>query len=225
MSVPAENVTKVLAKVILAADGSATINGQNVIRGVQASNYRRVYESETGRRERFEQNFSRSYPGAKVADFILSEPRAIEKPVETTYSLAVPRLGRVDERGISFSPLGEPWRFTEGNAPLSKRQYPIDLGAPWTQEFSYDVALPEGYALADGPFTVEKTSPFGTYRYVLQQSPAGVTLSGHVSFTAERVAPEQYPAYRSFLEELDRTFSRRLRLTPAVPSMTTEAAR
>jgi tetratricopeptide (TPR) repeat protein len=225
VSVPAENVTSSQVRIALASDGSASMDGKNVIRGVAAQGYRRAYESETGRKERFEQNYSRSYPGAKVGTFEMSEPRAIEKPVETKYALSVPRLGRVEGGNLLFSPLGEPWRFAESNAPLSKRQYTVELGAPWRNEFSYDVALPAGYAVVDAPVQVEKTSPFGSYQYVMKPSPTGITVSGHIAFTVSQVTPDQYGAFRSFLEEVDRTFSRRFRLSQATASITSEAAR
>jgi hypothetical protein len=212
-------------KVALAADGSAKLDGHNIVRGVAAQSYRRAYESETGRREKFEQSYARSYPGVKVGAFDITAPRAIEAPVETKYSLAVPRLGRADGNTLVFSPLGEPWRFAESNAPLSKRQYTLELGAPWRSEFSYDVSIPSGYVLADAPVTVEKTTPFGTYQYVMNSSGGTIKVSGHIAFSIDTVPPDQYAAFRSFLEEVDRTFSRKLRLAPATASISSEAAR
>jgi hypothetical protein len=225
VSVPTENVTRSVYAIALSSDGSAQIEGSSKVSGQSAQGFRRAYESETGRREKFEQSYARSYPGVKASSFEIGDPRAIEKPVETKFVLSVPRLARPDSGSLVFSPFGEPWRITEGSAPLSKRQYPVELGAPWRSEFTYNVRLPSGFSFADGPITVEKTSPFGSYEYKLSPSKDGITVTGHVSFAVDKVTPDQYSAFRSFLEEVDRTFSRRLRLAPTTTANATEASR
>jgi tetratricopeptide (TPR) repeat protein/transglutaminase-like putative cysteine protease len=223
VTVPVDNVTTNTVSITLAQDGSAKIQGQAQVRGQAAQSYRRNYESETGRREKFEQSYARSYPGAHATTFEIGDPRAIEKPVETRFTLAVPRLARTDGSGLVFSPFGEPWRFAEANAPLSKRTYPVELGAPWRNDFVFNVQVPAGYIVSEAPIALEKESPFGSYQYSMTPSPQGVTVSGHVSFSVDQVSPAQYGAFRSFLEEMDRTFSRRLHLAQATASNAPEA--
>ena len=143
----------------------------------------------------------------------------------THFSLTVPRLARTDSNGFVLSPFGEPWKFAQSNAALSKRTYPVELGAPWRNEFTYKVQLPPGVALSDAPATVSKTSPFGSYELVMKPSNDGFVVTGHVSFAVDKVTPDQYDAFRAFLEEVDRTFSRQMHLSTATASISPEASR
>jgi tetratricopeptide (TPR) repeat protein len=224
MSKADENVVDYDYALQIAADGSAVLNGTGHVRGDPAQGFRRNYESESGRRERFEQSYAQRYPGAKAVNFDIGDPHAIEQDVLTHFALTVPQLAHKDGDALVFSPFGEPWRFLEGNAPQSKRNFAVDLGTPWSNQFRYTIHVPSGYALADQPSVVEKESPFGRYRYETKLTPEGVVVTGNVAFTVPQVNPTDYAAFRTFLEDLDRTFSRRLRVAPAVPHAT-EAAR
>lgn len=223
MSRPEDNVTENNYVLDISSDGSAAIRGTARVHGYTAQGWRRAYESETGRRERFEQSYAPRYPGAKAVAFDIGDPKSIEKPVETTFSLNVPRLAQKDGETLVFSPFGEPWHYLEGNAPQSKRTYPVDLGAPYRHEFHYVVHLPVGFALTESPAPVDKTTPFGAYHYGIRSTPEGVVVDGSISFAASEVKPEAYEAFRSFLEDLDRTFSRQIRVSRTAP--TTEASR
>jgi tetratricopeptide (TPR) repeat protein/transglutaminase-like putative cysteine protease len=222
---PDDNVTGGEYEIALNADGSARLTGATTIRGLSAQSYRRAYESETGRRERFEQGWARSYPGARATAFDLGDPRAIEDPVRTSFALEVPQLGRTDRDALGFSPFGEAFRYVESYAPLSRRAFPQDLGAPWRNEFRYGVKLPAGHALVDAPAPLEKSGPFGSYRYSVESRGDSLLVTGHVTLAVDRVQPAEYPAFRAFLEDVDRAFSRRLRVAPAAAAARAEAAR
>jgi tetratricopeptide (TPR) repeat protein len=215
MSASDENLVDTDYDLKLAPDGSATIQGAAKVVGNNAQGWRRNYLSESGRREKFEQAYAQRYPGVKATAFDIADPSAIEKPVQTKFTLAVPQLAQKDGDALVFSPFGEPWRYLEGNAPQSKRTYPVDMGTPWGTEFRYTIHVPPGYALVEQPTKVEKTSPFGHYRFELKPTADGLAVSGQVSFSVQEVPASDYAAFRAFLEELDRTFSRRLRVAPA----------
>lgn len=223
-----ENLTATDATIQLAPDGSARLTGKSRVTGQGASSWRRHYESEADRRVRFEQGYAHSYPGAKAVSFEITDPRSIEKPVETTFVLDVPALGHHEDDALGFSPFGEPFRYVEGTAPLSRRSHPLDLGTPWRNEFTYAVALPSGMSLVEPPSTLEKTTAFGSYRYKTEKSAEGLKVTGFVAVTVDAVTPEKYAEFRAFLEDVDRTFSRRLRVVPSPGTRTpaaTEASR
>ena len=225
VTAPEENITKNDVVVDLAPDGSARIEGSAEITGVSAQGYRRAYESESGRRELFEQGYARIYPGAKVTSVDVGDPKAIEKPVATKFVIEVPRLAQKEGEALVFSPFGQPWRYVEGNAPLSKRKFPVDLGAPWRSEFNYTVRLPEGQKLQDVLPDAKGSSPFGSYALRVKKSPEGFVVTGSLTFNADEVSPADYPAFRTFLEEVDRTFSRRLHVAASTLTSAAEAVR
>lgn len=207
-----DNVVRSEYAIQLGPDGSATVNGTSEVRGNNASSWRRAYESTSGRREKFEQAFARSYPGAKVASVDISDARAIEQPVKTQFVLEVPRLARREGDALVFSPFGEQFHYVESLAPLSKRDFPIELGPPWRNEFRYVVKLPANTSPASVPEPVEASSSWGAYGLSIERKDGTLVVTGHVSIAPTRVSPADYPSFRSFLEEVDRTLSRTIRL-------------
>lgn len=206
------NVTDSRYTLVLGADGSGRLEGGSEIAGKNASRYRRAYEAESGRREKAEQGFARMYPGVRAATFEMSDPSQLGKAVNTRFVLEVPQLGRGDGAGFSFSPFGEPFRYVASSAPLSRRVHPLETGSPWRNQFHYDIRLPEGFQSADGELLFERTTPFGSYRFQTTVTEGGIELVGHIEVSVIRVEPDEYPAYREFLEDVDRVFSRRLRV-------------
>lgn len=226
------NTNETQLTVRLAPEGAARIEGVSTITGEGAAGYRQAYESESGRRERFEQGYGRSYPGARVTSFDISEPRAIGQPVELRFELEVPRLGRADGDGTRvFSPFGEPFRYSQWLAPLSRREHPVDLGHPWHNTYDVLLQLPEGMRLADEQVRFEKSTRFGSY--LLELTPSEGSTTGEVarmrvelSLAGGVVSPADYPELRAFLQELDRTLSRPVRVidTSTAPALSTAEA-
>lgn len=217
-----DNVTTGTYDLELAADGSALFAGTSEVKGQQAASWRRAYQSESGRNEKFEQGWSRSYPGAQLTALEIGDIRNLEAPVTTKFKLQVPRLARVESGRLVFTPFGEDTRYVRSYAPLSSRRYPVDLGSPWRNEFSYRVKLPAGSSLLDAGAPMTSRTPFGSFSLQVEPMDGGVVVSGHVALDVARVEPAEYPAFRAFLAEMDRALGQRLSVS--LPA-STEAAR
>lgn len=214
-----DNVTAGVYDLVLRGDGSARMQGTTTVRGLSAPGWRQGYQSETGRKERFEQNWARSYPGAKVESLSFSNPRALEEPVKSTFAIELPHLARLEPGSLVFNPLGEDSRYVRTLAPLSTRRYPVDLGPPWRHEFSYRVTLPKGASVLAPSIPAEAATPFGSYSFRAEPSADGTLLvQGHVAIDRARVEPPDYPAFRLFLADLDRAFAQRIRVSRPVPN-------
>lgn len=205
-----DNVTASSYDVELAVDGSATFTGTSEVKGQAASSWRRAYQSESGRREKFEQSWARNYPGAQLSSLEINDTRNLEVPVKTSFKLQVPRLARVESDRLVFSPFGEEIRYVRSYAPLSSRRYPVDLGTPWRNEFTYRVKLPAGSALLNAWTPMTARTPFGSYELQVEPTAEGITVSGHVALDASRVEPAEYPAFRAFLAEMERALGHRI---------------
>lgn len=217
------NVTTGVYDIALSTDGSASLQGTSEVKGQSAASWRQGYQSESGRREKFEQSWARSYPGARLKSLDISDPRAIEAPVKTTFELEVPNMGRIDADELLFSPFGEDLRYVRNYAPLSSRRFPVKLGVPWRNEFSYRVTLPKGGVVKNAGSPLTGTSPFGSYSLsVTPSSDGAVLISGHVAFDVESVQPNEYQSFRQFLSQIDRAFGQRFAV--ALP-VTKEVAR
>jgi len=204
------NLTRTGLVADLAPDGSAKASGTVHVTGQAAAGYRQHYESDSGRRERFEQHWARAWPGARAGELSMGDLRALESPVDVRFTLQLPRMAVQENGALVLSPFGEPMRYVDSLAPLSSRKMPVDAGSPSRAEFRHVVRLPAGSAVEEPPAAFEKSGPFGAWRAEYSVKDGALVVEGFVSFAAPRIEPAQYAEYRAFLGELDRALSRRL---------------
>jgi tetratricopeptide (TPR) repeat protein/transglutaminase-like putative cysteine protease len=221
---PADLSTHVAAdRVVLLPDGSARIDGEARIAGLGAQGYRRSYAAPHGRTARAEGEWARTFPGASVEKFDISDPTDIERDVSLRYRVAVPRYAEANGEALAFTPFGTGSGYVEGYAPLSSRKTDLVLAYASTRQFRYEVALPEGFVPASLPAPVEEEGPFGRVRVVYRHEGGKLLAEGEVVLAKPRIAPAEYPAFREFLGRVDRALKRRVVLAPAAGTETSAA--
>jgi hypothetical protein len=202
----------------LAADGSATLSGTAEIVGSLAADYRRSYQSESGRRAVFEQGWSRSYPGLSVRDVRFEPLTSLETPVKIQFELAVPRFALRQGGAWRFDPFGSGATYLETFAALATRRFDVSLPPPFVTRFRYRCEAPAGARFGAPPADVALDAPFGKLhvRYQLapqaSDAPPQLVVEGELSLTATDLAPEAYGKFRRFLQDADRAFAQPLEL-------------
>lgn len=219
-AVGASNETASSYRVRLDRSGGATIQGGSRVSGTAAEGWRRHFEAGHDRRQKLEERFAATFPGARVVTFDMTDPARIELPVEAKFTLEVPSLARAESDELVFTPFGRAFRYLEGLAPMPSRSLPLELGGPWTNTFRYELELPDGMALRDGAGEQAGESRFGSWRIKVESVGRGVVVEGAISLNAATVMPTEYPQLRVFFDTLDRAFARPLRIGAA-----TEASR
>jgi hypothetical protein len=201
--------------VTLAADGSATVEGTTLARGVQAPELRRAYQAESGRRAALERSLARTFPGLRVDKVETSDLSRLEEDVTVVFRLTVPRLGRPDGAGLLLAPFGQAQGWMETFAPLSTRRHDLVLQHPFETRFTVRYDLPPGSSVVGLPPPERREGPFGSFTVSLREEGGRIVGEGTVRVTARRVSAADYPAFRSFLSELDRALLRNVRIVPA----------
>jgi len=197
-------------------DGSAALVGTSQVSGLAAAGYRQSYAAASGRASSFERSWARSFPGVKVAGFDISDPRKLEEDVQLSYELVVPGYADVTlDGGLSFSPTRSASELAENFAALSSRRFDLVLRYPWTTSFRYQVELPSGYALTSLPASEVQESPFGSAKVHFTVEGSTLWIEGEVVVSRARVTPEDYPAFRSFLRQVDALLARKVVAGPA----------
>jgi tetratricopeptide (TPR) repeat protein/transglutaminase-like putative cysteine protease len=207
-----ENVTDARYDIALAADGSAHVSAQSTITGLAAPDYRRAYATEATRKATFEQAWSRTFPGLSVEKVALSDLAQLEKPVELTFALQVPRYGDPTPTGYSFSPFGRSRSYLESYAALSSRRFDLILGHPWENHFKYTYALPAGFQTKDLPAEAKAETPFGSMKMKYTQAGQTLVCEGEVVLSSDRIKVADYAGFRAFLSEVDQALGRRIEL-------------
>jgi hypothetical protein len=203
--------TDAVLRVRLAGDGSAQAGGETTVRGLAAPEYRRAYQSPAMRVKRFEQGYSRSYPGVRVESLEVSDPGELEKPFTASFALVMPAFAdRGADGALAFTPFGRATRYAEAFAPLAQRTFDWVNAYPWRSTFLYEVSLPEHTEVAELPRDAEAAGPFGAWKVTWGQAEGRVVARAEVELSADRVKRADYAAFRAFLSALDEALARRV---------------
>ena len=115
-------------------------------RGAWTAELRRVYEPAEERRARAEEQLARAaFPNVKVTAVNVSDPRDIEKPVETRITATATDFASPAGKGLKFVPFGQRQSFVEAYAQLSKRSLPQRLPLAQRTVIEARVELPQGW--------------------------------------------------------------------------------
>jgi hypothetical protein len=211
---PQDNVDDRETTVQLRPDGSAALRVSGSARGSWTAELRRAFESPDERRLRAEEQLSRgAYPGVKVLEAEVSDPRDIESAFRTRFAAEVPAFAATRAGGLHFSPFGQRQSFVEAWASLSRRLLPQQLPLPQKTQLTARVAVPAGYTVSL-PAGSEEKSPQGAWSVRYEREVEEVLAHLSLELGGGTLAPGDYPAFRAFLGRLDQTLLRRVSASP-----------
>jgi hypothetical protein len=186
----------------LAADGSAQIEGEEQVAGAGAARYREYYQAPGTRRERLERALAPDYPGLALQSETFEALDDLDQPVRYTYRANAPQLGRWDGEQLRFSP-SSLHDLIQALAPASGRRYPLDLEGTSSYAEERTVQIPPGTRIANLPAGGEVSSVFGQLRMEFQTSGKKLLTKTYFEVKKDRISPEQYPAFRRWVEAAD----------------------
>jgi tetratricopeptide (TPR) repeat protein/transglutaminase-like putative cysteine protease len=201
---PAANLHRSAYTVDLAADGSATLKLNALVRGQQAYGFRSEYQEGTKRREEMERQLNRAFKAATVQTIRFSDLADYNKPVGYEVAFKVPALGRTQDREMALRPALEMSNLCENFAPTDERYHDLVLGYPRRVERTVDIVLPEGWTVKRAPKSVKSEGPLGFFEMVLRADNRKVQVQIVLELRAPRVKKADYAAFRRFCEEVDR---------------------
>ena len=214
-SAPGDDRVRSDFRIDLAADGSAVAEGSTEVSGAQAPDFRRGYQSESGRRAALERSLARTFPGLKAEKVETGDLSRIEDEVRVTFRVTVPRLARPENGGLQLAPFGQGQNWMESYAPLSTRKHDLVLPHPFDSQFTLRYKLPPGMSPAPLPAPERRDGPFGAWSVSTREEGGALVAEGRLRISARRIAAADYPAFREFLSGLDRTLLRTVRLVQA----------
>lgn len=86
---------------------------------------------------------------------------------------------------------------------LEKRSLPLSTGTPFIVSQTYRVSLPEGEISAVLPRKKKVESKYGSYSISVKKESGGFTIRREAFIPFEIVSPAEYPAFVSFLKQVD----------------------
>jgi transglutaminase-like putative cysteine protease/tetratricopeptide (TPR) repeat protein len=199
-------------KLALASDGSAHGELSLSGRGRFGSVLRRVSRNP----EVFKQ-FAQMVAGAQFPGSSLSESRPadiadLRRPAEVRARLSAPTAARREGNTLRLrlpTDAGLKQSFS-----LAQRKHPLVLGTPNEQHWRFVLALPEGMHAARLPSSGEVTTRCVSLKRAVTPNGKDVTVEQSLVIRCERISPEEYPAYRTQMEQMSRFLDEELVLEP-----------
>jgi hypothetical protein len=106
-----------------------------------------------------------------------------------------------------------PRSYVAALAGSSTRTQDLVLPSPWTTEEEIHIALPEGAEVTSLPRDQNLNSAFGSLRLRYKKSTGEVIVQSHVQFEKARVSAQDYPAFRQFCAQAERSFRSEITLS------------
>ena len=200
-------------EVRLAEDGAAELRVEERIVGSEASHYRSVYQSPGTRSDRYERALRSQFPGLVLESQTMGTLDDLEAPIDVSYRARVPQMAQRDGDRLRIAPsVVEDLMRRLARRP--ERRYPLDIGGTSAYSEERTVHLPRGYRVSDLPAGGEAESKFGLLR--LRVESAGQTVRAETDFEirSARVAPEQYRAFREWVDRADTLLRQQIVIAP-----------
>lgn len=208
---PAEvNVRERTLDVALSADGSATVDATDSVRGNEAPFVRANYEAEGTREERLRRALRQTFPGVELTGFTFSDLADREAAPVTRWQATVPRFAQSDGTGLRIAPSGIE-ELVRMLAPTTTRSLALDLGSTTTYREQRNIVIPTGMRVGLLPPGGVAESPFGRASVEVREESGRVVTRVELRISVDRVSTSDFPAYRAWVEAADRLFRQRVK--------------
>ncbi|GAB5543967.1 MAG: hypothetical protein SangKO_037270 [Sandaracinaceae bacterium] len=196
----------------LEPDGAGEVAVRETIDGVESPAYRSRYQAEGLREERLGRAMRNLFPGLELSDHGFENLDDFNAPVEIAFEGRAPQLAVRDGRSLRVAPtvLHD---LSRNLAPASTRRLPLDLGLRSSYQETRRVVLPRGFTVADLPDGGVAESEFGRLSVAFERDGREVRAVTEFALNVDRVSPDQYPAFRSWVEQADRLLRQRITLS------------
>ncbi|HNN51550.1 MAG TPA: DUF3857 domain-containing protein [Pseudomonadota bacterium] len=213
-----QSITRRVQTVQLEESGKAKVAEVLTVSGQNASQFRDHFQNPSSQKERYEKAWNDSFPGSQALSVEVPDVLNLEKPVTLHGELTVPKWGRPPSGGaagtLSLRPIGREPDLLRTHARLSSRRYDLVLGFAWVSQDEVTVHLPHRFAVHRLPESRNIESPFGRFQLQIEQHPGkngiAVTAKSELRIDRHRVAASDYPAFRTFLSEVDSALAQEL---------------
>jgi len=193
----------------LAPSGGGTIKETVTLMGQAAPEWRKHYQTEGERVERFQKAWRERNPGSDVRSVVMDGIGDPNTEVKTTATIDVPAIA-VLRNGLLEVPLAaRDSRYVRSYARSAARDHELVLAYPWQHDESLTYRLPEGWTVSRLPPSRRVVTDFGEFVLKVEVDEAQhlVRVDTHLEVSRHRHAPSGYPAFRSFLSTIDQLLS------------------
>ncbi len=211
MSRVADNYTRHVIRGELSAQGVIQFSGSTTTRGEDAPGLRHDLAVREQQLDTFRRDLAEVFPNVQVDSVAVHGAEVLSSSVSVEFQGALnsPQYKRV----VSLSSSWMPRSYVTALANSSTRTQDVVLPSPWTTEEEIHIALPQGAEVVSLPRDQNISSAFGSLRLHYKKSGEEVVIQSHVQFEKARVTAADYPAFRQFCAQAERSFRNEITLS------------
>ncbi len=211
MSRVADNYTRHVIRGELSAQGVIQFSGSTTTRGEDAPGLRHDLAVREQQLDTFRRDLAEVFPNVQVDSVAVHGAEVLSSSVSVDFQGALnsPQYKRV----VSLSSSWMPRSYVTALANSSTRTQDVVLPSPWTTEEEIHIALPQGAEVVSLPRDQNISSAFGSLRLHYKKSGEEVIIQSHVQFEKARVTAADYPAFRQFCAQAERSFRNEITLS------------
>jgi transglutaminase-like putative cysteine protease len=209
----ADNVTRHTIRASVSAQGVIQFSGSTVTRGEDAPGLRHDLAVREQQLDMFRRELAEVFPSVQVDRVAVRGAEELSSAVSVDFQGALNSFEQ--QRVVSLSSSWMPRSYVAALAAASTRTQDLVLPSPWTTEEEIHIALPPGAEVAALPRDQNITGAFGTVRLHYKKSGGEILVQSHVEFETARVSAQDYPAFRQFCSQVERSF--RNEITVSLP--------
>ncbi|HEV7521700.1 MAG TPA: DUF3857 domain-containing protein [Candidatus Angelobacter sp.] len=211
MSRAADNYTKHVIRGELSAQGVIQFSGSTTTRGEDAPGLRHDLAIREQQLDMFRRELAEVFPSVQVDSVAVHGAEVLSSSVSVDFQGALNSIQA--KRVVSLSSSWMPRSYVAALAGSSTRTQDLVLPSPWTTEEEIHIALPEGAEVTSLPRDQNLNSAFGSLRLRYKKSTGEVIVQSHVQFEKARVSAQDYPAFRQFCAQAERSFRSEITLS------------
>ena len=207
----ADNYTKHTIHGELTGQGVIQFSGTTVTRGEDAPGLRHDLAVREQQLDSFRRELAEVFPTVQVNSVAVHGTEELSSDVSVEFQGALNSL--LHKSSVSLSSSWMPRSYVAALAGSSTRTQDLVLPSPWTTEEEIHIALPAGAAVTSLPHDQNISSSFGSVRLHYKKSGGEIVVQSRVQFEKARISAEDYPQFRQFCAQAERSFHNEITLS------------
>ena len=211
MSRAADNYTRHIIHGELSAQGVIEFSGSTMTRGEDAPGLRHDLAVREQQLDMFRRELAEVFPSVQVDSVAVHGAEVLSSGVSVDFQGVLNSLE--NKRVVALRSSWMPRSYVAALAGASTRTQDLVLPSPWTTEEEIHIALPQGAEVTSLPRDQNISSSFGSLRLHYKKTAGEIVVESHVQFEKARVSAQDYPAFRQFCAQTERSFRSEITLS------------
>jgi transglutaminase-like putative cysteine protease len=207
----ADNYTRHIIRGQLSLQGVIQFSGSTTTRGEDAPGLRHDLAVREEQLDMFRRELAEVFPSVQVDSVAVHGADVLSSSVSVDFQGALNSLE--SRRVVALSSSWMPRSYVSALAGASTRTQDLVLPSPWTTEEEIHIALPEGTEVTSLPHDQNLSGAFGSLRLHYRKSAGEVVVQSHIQFEKARISVQDYPAFRQFCAQAERSFRSEITLS------------